>query len=172
MDTTITFGSLLRQARERRQLTLSQIAERTKVAPASLALLEEGKLDELPPEVFVRGFIRSYARTVGIADDEPIGLFDEALAARRRQEEVLAAIPTSPPPDEDAAADDAEEQAGVPRRGFGLAVFVIIVLVIATITLSLFLRQPRQAGEDLSMGGGLRDQASDISRIRTLDAEA
>jgi hypothetical protein len=38
----------------------------------------------------------------------------------------------------------------VPRRGLGLAVFVIILLLIATITLSLLLRRPPQSGEGLS----------------------
>lgn len=154
METT-TFGSLLRAARERRHLSLSQVAEKTKVAPSSLALLEEGRLEDLPPEVFVRGFIRSYARYVGIADDEPIGLFDQALAARRREEEAAAATPIAPPGE--AAPDD---DPSAPPRGRGLAVFVIIVLVIATITLSLFLRQPRQAGEDLSLHGGSPSRAS------------
>ena len=41
-----------------------------------------------------------------------------------------------------------------PRRGIGLAVFVIIVLLIATITLSLFLRQQPPSGEGLSLEDG------------------
>src|SRR5256885_10549978 len=113
---TSNFGSLLRQARERRQISLAEVAERTKVPQWSLQLIEAGKIEDLPADVFVRGFIRSYARSVGIADSEPLGLFEEALAARRRVEEALAATPSAQPaegPPEDG-----------PRRGIGIAVFV------------------------------------------------
>lgn len=157
METT-NFGTLLREARERRCISLADIARKTKVSQSSLQLLEQGRLDDLPPDVFVRGFIRSYARTVGIRDAEPLGLFEQMLDERRRAELALLSTPvTSQPAVGDAAAAPAagpipgapEEDA--PRRGIGLAVFVIIVLLIATITLSLFLRQPPQSGEGLSM---------------------
>jgi cytoskeletal protein RodZ len=141
------FGSVLRQARERRQISLAEVAERTKVPQWSLQLIEAGKLDDLPGDVFVRGFIRSYARSVGIGESEPLNLFEEALAARRRAEEALAAIPSA------QAVEGTDDDAHGPRRGIGIAVFVIIVLLIATITLSLFLRQPPQSGEGLSRGG-------------------
>jgi cytoskeleton protein RodZ len=137
------FGSLLRQAREQRQISLAQVAERTKVSQWSLRLIEAGKIEDLPADVFVRGFIRSYARSVGIGDAEPLGMFEEALATRRRVEQALAATPSTQP------VEGLSEEG--PRRGIGIAVFVIIVLLIATITLSLFLRQPPQSGEGLSL---------------------
>jgi cytoskeletal protein RodZ len=140
------FGSVLRQARERRQISLADVAERTKVPRCSLELLESGNIDDLPADVFVRGFIRSYARSVGIADSEPLGMFEEALATRRRLAEAQAAIPSAQPAD-----GPADEDVHGPRRGIGIAVFVIIVLLIATITLSLFLRQPPRSGEGLSL---------------------
>jgi cytoskeleton protein RodZ len=139
------FGSVLRQARERRRISLAEVAERTKVPQESLQLIEAGNIEELPADVFVRGFIRSYARSVGIGDSEPLGLFEEALAARRRVEETLATTPSAQPFD-----PPAEDEASGPRRGIGIAVFVIILLLIATITLSIFLRQPPQSGEGLS----------------------
>ncbi len=139
------FGKFLRNARERRALSVAEVAERTKVSPLSLELMEAGVLDDLPAEVFVRGFIRSYARAVGVPEAEPLGLFEQAVAARHRATlAVRLATTTGMPGEDDAFA---------PRRGIGLAVFVIIVLAIATITLSLFLRQPPQSGEGLSQAG-------------------
>jgi cytoskeletal protein RodZ len=134
------FGTVLKQARESRRISLAEVAERTKVPEWSLQLIEAGNIDDLPADVFVRGFIRSYARSVGIGDAEPLGLFEEALAVKRRQAETLAKTPAQPEPVEEG-----------PRRGIGIAVFVIIVLLVATITLSLFLRQPPQSGEGLSL---------------------
>jgi cytoskeletal protein RodZ len=146
---TANFGSVLREARERRAISLADVARKTKLSKASLALLEEGRLEDLPPDVFVRGFIRSYARSVGLRESEPLGLFEQALDARRRAEQLLLMTPSVPANDtgDSAAAGDDE----TPRRGKALAVFVIIVLVLATITLSLFLRQPAPSGEGLSM---------------------
>lgn len=151
---TANFGTVLREARERRQVSLAEVSQRTKVSTNSLLLLEAGKLDDLPPEIFVRGFIRSYARAVGISHGEPLSLFDEAVAERRREMErrnpvvpARRARATAHAPTEAAADEEGQSQ----RRGIGLAVFVIIVLLIATITLSLFLRQQPPSGEGLSL---------------------
>jgi cytoskeletal protein RodZ len=163
MDTA-NFGTFLREERERRQVSLSEISQSTKVSVSSLKLIEAGNLDDLPPDVFVRGFIRSYAKSLGIPSSQPLGLLDQVLSERRRSAEVLASgipgtmtsmakwrpIAKNTPSSEPPVEDDPQTQ----RRGIGLAVFVIIVLLIATITLSLFLRQQPQSGEGLSLNGG------------------
>jgi len=151
---TANFGTVLREARERRQVSLADVARQTKVSLTSLQFIEQGKLTDLPHETFVRGFIRSYARTVGVSHVEALSLFDEAVAARYNAETLPGLSPASRsqrapvlPPSEASGDDDAQ----APRHGIGLAVFVIIVLLIATITLSLFLRQQPQSGEGLSL---------------------
>jgi cytoskeletal protein RodZ len=160
---TSNFGSVLREARERRAISLADVARKTKLSKASLELLEEGRLEDLPPDVFVRGFIRSYARSVGLRESEPLGLFEQALDARRRAEQLLLMTPTTPANDTVEAPGDDE----TPRRGIGLAVFVIIVLLLATITLSLFLRKPAPSGEGLSLGGRAPAAAVDSRQFET-----
>jgi cytoskeletal protein RodZ len=162
---TANFGSVLREARERRSISLADVARKTKVSRSSLELLEAGQLDDLPAEVFVRGFIRSYARTVGLPESEPLGLFEQELDARRRAEQT--ALMTPQPVEQDAMGAPVPTDDETPRRGLGVAVFVIIVLVLATITLSLFLRQPPQSGEGLSLEGGRAPAAIDTSRTST-----
>jgi cytoskeletal protein RodZ len=144
------FGSVLRSARERRGYSLQEIAARTKVSSFTLGRLEDGAFDDLPPDVFVRGFIQSYARVVGTSSAEVLELYDEALDARRAAaaNATVRVADVVGMPQDDAALDDE----GAPRRGIGVAVFVIIVLLLASITLSLFLRQPPQPGEGLSLG--------------------
>src|SRR4051812_29044135 len=90
---TENFGSVLREARERRSFSLADVARETKLSRSSLELLEAGQIDDLPPEVFVRGFIRSYARSVGLREAEPLGLFEQALDARRQAEQTLLNTP-------------------------------------------------------------------------------
>ena len=141
------FGSCLRRARENRSLTVGDVSASTKVPRSSIELLESGDLQGLPAHVFVRGFIRSYARAVGIADAKPLGLFDRAVNS---ETEAARALSASPVVDPSLAGGVVEDDEAGRRRGLGLAVFVIILVLIATITLSLLLRRPPQSGEGLS----------------------
>ncbi len=172
---TANFGTFLKEERERRQVSLADLAHSTKLSVSSLKLMEAGNLDDLPPDVFVRGFIRSYAKTLGISSEEPLGMLDQVLAERRRATlppvamAMAVAMATQrarktvsePVPPVDMQAED---EAQTPRRGIGLAVFVIIVLLIATITLSLFLRQQPPSGEGLSLDDGAARLLSSFSR--------
>lgn len=141
------FGSCLRRAREDRSLTVGDVSVSTKVPRSALELLEAGTLQGLPAHVFVRGFIRSYAKAVGIADARPLGLFDRAINS---ETEAARALSASPVVDPSLAGGIVEDDEAGRRRGLGLAVFVIILVLIATITLSLLLRRPPQSGEGLS----------------------
>jgi cytoskeletal protein RodZ len=143
-------GSYLRRAREERALSLGDVSAATKVPRASLELLESGNIERLPAEVFVRGFIRSYARALGLAEGEPLAMFDRALEARSEATRAASAKPVVDPVMAGLASDD-DREGMAPRRGLGLAVFVIILLLIATITLSLLLRRPPPSGEGLSL---------------------
>jgi cytoskeletal protein RodZ len=142
-------GICLRRAREDRALTIGDVSAATKVPRASLELLERGQLANLPAEVFVRGFIRSYSKALGLAESEPLALYDRALKAKSEAFRAESAKPVVDPVIAGIATDD-EREGMAPRRGLGLAVFVIILLLIATITLSLLLRRPPQSGEGLS----------------------
>jgi cytoskeletal protein RodZ len=159
---TANFGTFLREERERRQVSLAVLSQSTKLSVSSLKLMEAGNLDLLPPDVFVRGFIRSYAKTLGISSSEPLSLLDQILSDRRRAAAPPMTVVTRrerKPLRETALSIDSqmeqmEDESQSSRRGIGLAVFVIIVLLIATITLSLFLRQQPPSGEGLSLDEG------------------
>lgn len=70
------FAGWLRAARERSGVSLDEIARITKIQRRTLERLEEARFDELPADVFVRGFIRNYARVVGISGEEAITRYD------------------------------------------------------------------------------------------------
>jgi cytoskeletal protein RodZ len=144
------FGTCLRRARENRDIVLADVALKIKVARSTLELIEGGQLAELPAGVYVRGFIRSFARAVGADETEPLLLFERALEAKSRAERTREVTPVTELPVTPPGAN-VDEEALTPRRGLGLAVFVIILLLIATITLSLLLRRPPPTGEGLSL---------------------
>src|SRR5437762_12734974 len=69
------FGSKLREARERRGVTLRQIANATKIAASVLEALERNDISRLPGGIFGRAFVRAYAVEVGLAPEETIREF-------------------------------------------------------------------------------------------------
>ena len=59
-------GARLRHARVRRGLDLDQIAAITKINPMYLRSIEDDAIEQLPAPVYVRGFVKAYARCVGL----------------------------------------------------------------------------------------------------------
>jgi cytoskeletal protein RodZ len=62
----------LRSGRANKKLSLEDVAKITKIQPRILEKLERGELDGLPAEVFVKGFVRSFAKCVGLDEQEAI----------------------------------------------------------------------------------------------------
>ena len=66
------FGAKLRAARERRGVSLCQIAASTKISVGALEALESNDLEHLPGGIFTRAFIRSFASEVGLDPEEAV----------------------------------------------------------------------------------------------------
>lgn len=71
------FGGKLRLARERRGISLRQIAASTKISIAALEALERNDVSKLPGGIFTRAFVRSYALEVGLDPDDTVREFLE-----------------------------------------------------------------------------------------------
>src|SRR5687767_10065535 len=67
-----SFCDYLVSARKRRGMSIPEIATVTRIPVRSLERLESGLFEELPADVFVRGFLRSYGRCVGLDAEEII----------------------------------------------------------------------------------------------------
>ncbi len=65
-DDSVWDGARLRRARLQRGIEIDDLAAVTKISPAYLRFLEEDRFDDLPAVVYVRGFIASYARYLGL----------------------------------------------------------------------------------------------------------
>ncbi len=74
-----TVGSFLKTEREKQQKSLSEVANATRIGKSTLAALEDGKGDFLPPQSYVRGFLRIYASELGLDPDEVIQMYDTEL---------------------------------------------------------------------------------------------
>lgn len=76
-NATATVGQTLRSAREARGLTLRDIAGITKIQVSTLECLERDRFDEVHAEVFVRGFLRTFAREVRLDGDTIVAMYLE-----------------------------------------------------------------------------------------------
>lgn len=71
----ISFGTWLRRQRELREISLREIADVTKISIRYLEALEQDRFDVLPAPVFAHGFLREYARYVGLDADEVVNSY-------------------------------------------------------------------------------------------------
>ena len=69
------FGAKLREARERRGVSLREIAEHTKFSLAALEAIERSDASRLPGGIFARAFVRSYAAEVGLDPEATVQEF-------------------------------------------------------------------------------------------------
>jgi cytoskeletal protein RodZ len=140
------FGGKLRQARERRGISLRQIAASTKIASAALEALERNDVSKLPGGIFSRAFIRSYAMEIGLDPEETV-------------REFLQRFSHDPPPSAKApGAPLPEQEREFEQRQARAAKTLAIVIAIPIVALILYfvlrrhssarvpLQTPRSAG--------------------------
>ena len=142
-----SLGTYLRTERELRQISLEEISQSTRIPLRSLQYIEDDEFERLPGEVFTRGFLKSYAGSVGL---EPADVL-ERLAKRGQPEEAPAAAPIS--------TITAPESGG----RFGIAIALVVLLILFTLALSIVMR-PRQRNTPIE----LSDASSPIVSVELL----
>jgi cytoskeleton protein RodZ len=96
-----TFGDWLRRQREVREISLRDIAERTKISFRYLEAMEADRFDLLPAPVFAKGFLREYARYVGLSPDDVVNHYlsehhPEELAGDPKEDNTKVRARTKP----------------------------------------------------------------------------
>jgi len=103
------FGEKLRKQREQRGIALDAISNTTKISTRLLRALEDEHFDQLPGGVFNKGFVRAYARQVGLDEEEAIADYLTALRESQIQQQSIL-------PDFRAPAGKLTEVAAPERR--------------------------------------------------------
>ena len=75
-------GAQLRLARERAGLGLSEVARNLHVTNRVIESLEYEQFDELPPPIYVRGYLRQYASLLRMSPEEVVHLYNRKFAER------------------------------------------------------------------------------------------
>jgi len=126
-----SFGERLKQEREKRGMTLEDVSGVTKISVRNLRALEQEKFEVMPGGIFNRGFVRAYAKHLGLDDDQVVADYMEAVG-----ESIPTLDPPNPPaqpngPEASVAADEHPEESSpqVPWAALlGLIVLGTVVL--------------------------------------------
>lgn len=128
-----SFGEELRREREIRGISLKEISDATKISKRFLDALERNDHKTLPAPVFTRGFVREYARYVGLNVEEMVNRYSFAAANDDRIEK--------PPPVEKYAKNPPRDISPkpAPKRGIPPAYAkvdrnaILLVLIVAAL---------------------------------------
>lgn len=91
-----TVGEQLRQAREALQLSVAEVAEITKIRTDHIRALEAGEYDRFVAPVYVRGFVRTYARVLKLDEKKIAAELEAELQATQRLREPPPLVPRPP----------------------------------------------------------------------------
>ena len=84
-------GSYLKEIRERKGIPLDEISKRTYINKHYLLAIERNDFSQIPGHVYVIGFLRLYAKLLGIDADEIVRIYKQEYMLKESQE-VYATI--------------------------------------------------------------------------------
>jgi cytoskeleton protein RodZ len=74
-------GEFFKQVRETKGLTVDEVASKTRIRTDFVKALEDGNFAKLPDQVFAKGFVRSYARSLGLDEEDAIHRFIQSAGS-------------------------------------------------------------------------------------------
>src|SRR5205823_11489990 len=122
--TSDDFGSRLRDARERRGVSLRQIANATKISMGVLEALERNDISRLPGGIFGRAFVRSYAIEVGLDPEATI----QDFIAQFPHDSVTQGRPTAEQTDDNETVESGRRMAGTFLSLIAISVPIAVVV--------------------------------------------
>ncbi len=141
-----SIGRYLKSNREAHGMSVEEIARATRIPVSAIERIEGDHFDDLPGEVFVRGFLKAYARAVHAPADDVLARYTSS-----RRVVSSAPMPLSAP----------EARRSSSRR-VGVAIAFVLLLILFTVAISIVLR-PR--------GQSLPRELSDLSGALESDGE-
>ena len=121
-------GSHLRRERESRSLSLEEVSNITRIPRKTLLSLEADRFEELPADVFVRGYIKAYASTVEVDPEELVARFDSTRPEAQGPAPLASVYPSR----------------GVGGLVVGIATALVFAIIVTTFV--LIRRAPAQTG--------------------------
>jgi cytoskeletal protein RodZ len=89
---SLSFGRYLQSIRVEKKISLEEVAAQTRIGLGNLLLVEKEDHEQLPAEVFVKGFLRSYAAAIGADGDEAVRRYESRLNVVQKIAESEASL--------------------------------------------------------------------------------
>ncbi|RKR06907.1 cytoskeleton protein RodZ [Kushneria sinocarnis] len=137
-DTAQSPGELLRAEREQQRLSREEVAEQLNLRPSLVADLEQDNYEQVPVATYRRGYLRAYARLLGINDSKVVAAHDRTHGRQDLDARQVKPVTTIKPPN---------------RWGRILFRLVTLIVVIALIVLTLSWWQNRDSSPDYDSAG-------------------
>jgi len=84
----MTLGEKIKKLRSDRRISLNEVSRVTKIQVKYLEYLEDGCYEKMPADVYVKGFLRSYAEFLGVEDQVLIRLYEKEKGIKNNLEKV------------------------------------------------------------------------------------
>lgn len=132
---SLTLGEKLRQAREERGVSISEVAEQTRISPLYIESIENDDYRNLPGGIFNKGFIKSFAKYVGVNEQEALADYGRLIAAKEGEnaDEVRTYRP-------EVLTDDRSHTSSAPT--VIVAVIILALMTAGVLFLLNYLRRP------------------------------
>jgi hypothetical protein len=148
-----SFGEELRREREIRGISLKEIADATKISKRFLEAIERNDHKTLPAPVFTRGFVREYARYLGLNSEEMVNRYNFAAVGDDRIEQSAhlerLTTPQAPPlPNKKAPKVSIPPAYARVDRNVYLLIIVVIALAAVSYWALKHRRESRLANEE------------------------
>ena len=147
-------GVMLQRERERQGLGIEDVALQLNLRPIVVTGIEEDRFDQVPIAAYRRGYVRAYARLLGMDESRVVGAYD-TTHGRGDMERKLAPVHTSRPPS---------------RVGAWIFRLFTLLVIVGLISLTLLWWQSREGNE--IFGGGSDDSPIAVDRLNGNDANA
>lgn len=156
---SLTLGEKLREAREERGISVSEVAEQTRISPLYIKAIENDDYKPLPGGIFNKGFVRSYARYVGFDEEEALRDYADLIGSAGMQPEADQTIHRS-----EVWTDDTSARSFAPT-----IIFAGIILAMLAGGVLLLVRYISNSGES-SIAGNVNLASNQAANINSGDA--
>jgi len=152
-------GSALRQAREKKRWSLDRVASKTKIKADYLRALEQEEFEKLDHQIYLRLFLRSYAKELGLDGEKLLALYQAHLEEQKPSHE-----------EETQRLNDERKQAVLKLSGLVAGGLVIIGLIGGlAVRWSLRPVTPRISQESLELAADILREGASHFRVRGLN---
>lgn len=158
----MTLGEKLRQAREERDISISEVAEHTRISPLYLKAIEEDDYSTLPGGIFNKGFIKSFAKYVGVDENEAMQDYARQYSSQARENGEDGEPKTYRP---EVLTDDRSSGSNIPTIIFAVLILGLMTWGILALVGYIQNQQNQTANIDQTANTSNTNQAANIENV-------